>query len=124
MQTRGLSAGDVRCRQILCRRAGRCRRFGTASTRDLGAAVALGVANVSEAAAARLARAERSFDHQKRQRDAWSFWSANERSARASRAAATNLSRNIGHTHHCLPTLPFPTTWEKLCIKAGWLAPP
>ncbi len=46
-------------------------------------------------AAARLARAERSFEHQKRHCSAWSFWSANERSARASRAAAG--SRNICH---------------------------
>ncbi len=36
-------------------------------------------------AAARLARAERSFADQKRQSGAWSFWSANERSARATR---------------------------------------
>ncbi len=47
-------------------------------------------------AAARLARAEHSFADQKRQRGDCSFWSANERSARASRAAAD--SRKICHT--------------------------
>ncbi len=46
-------------------------------------------------AAARLARAERAFADQKRQNHACSFWSANARSARASRAAAG--SRKICH---------------------------